>query len=179
MIVAGIHRAVVLAVFAAGDDQQHPLVGGEPHRAATRQAPRVLERQMLPAVRTEEITHGLPDSRSAHGDFRVRFSLGCPARACAQRGQRRTADLIPDGLRVSTWLTFHRQCHPDGWGAPHPAGPHEPQSRQNRSVPLAESLPSFRCRVSSRTGPTGVLGGRKAAARRGLGMPQREPHRLA
>jgi hypothetical protein len=38
----------------------------------------------------------------------VRLSPVCSARANALRGQRRTADLIPDWLRVSTQLTFHR-----------------------------------------------------------------------
>jgi len=37
----------------------------------------------------------------------LRLSPVCSARAKALRGQRRTADLIPDWLRVSTWLTFH------------------------------------------------------------------------
>jgi hypothetical protein len=38
----------------------------------------------------------------------MRLSPVCSARANALRGQRRTADLIPDWLRVSTQLTFHR-----------------------------------------------------------------------
>jgi hypothetical protein len=38
----------------------------------------------------------------------MRLSPICSARANALRGQRRTADLIPDWLRVSTQLTFHR-----------------------------------------------------------------------
>jgi hypothetical protein len=38
----------------------------------------------------------------------MRLSPVCSARANALRGQRRTADPIPDWLRVSTWLTFHR-----------------------------------------------------------------------
>jgi hypothetical protein len=38
----------------------------------------------------------------------MRLSPICSARANALRGQRRTADLIPDWLRVSTRLTFHR-----------------------------------------------------------------------
>src|ERR1700757_617857 len=37
----------------------------------------------------------------------MRLSPVCSARANALRGQRRTADLIPDWLRVSTSLTFH------------------------------------------------------------------------
>ena len=37
----------------------------------------------------------------------MRLSPVCSARANALRGQQRTADLIPDWLRVSTQLTFH------------------------------------------------------------------------
>ena len=37
----------------------------------------------------------------------MRLSPVCSARANALRGQRRTADPIPDWLRVSTRLTFH------------------------------------------------------------------------
>jgi len=37
----------------------------------------------------------------------MRLSLICSARATALRGQRRTADHIPDWLRVPTNLTFH------------------------------------------------------------------------
>jgi hypothetical protein len=37
----------------------------------------------------------------------MRLSPMCSARATALRGQRRTADPIPDWLRVPTWLTFH------------------------------------------------------------------------
>ena len=38
----------------------------------------------------------------------MRLSPVCSARANTLRGQRRTADPIPDWLRVPTWLTFHR-----------------------------------------------------------------------
>ena len=38
----------------------------------------------------------------------MRLTPKCPAGANALRGQRRTADPIPDWLRVSTQLTFHR-----------------------------------------------------------------------
>jgi hypothetical protein len=37
----------------------------------------------------------------------MRLSPVCSARATALRGQRRTADPIPDWLRVPSWLTFH------------------------------------------------------------------------
>jgi hypothetical protein len=38
----------------------------------------------------------------------LRLSPACTARAAAQRGQRRTADLIPDWLTFPTELTLHR-----------------------------------------------------------------------
>jgi hypothetical protein len=38
----------------------------------------------------------------------LQFSPACTARANAQRGQRRTADLIPDWLTVPTAQTLHR-----------------------------------------------------------------------
>jgi hypothetical protein len=38
----------------------------------------------------------------------MRLSPVCSARANSLRGQQRTADPIPDWLRVPTWLTFHR-----------------------------------------------------------------------
>jgi hypothetical protein len=50
--------------------------------------------------------------RGASGTFTVitdlRLSPACTARATAQRGQRRTADLIPDWLTFPTASTLHR-----------------------------------------------------------------------
>ena len=37
----------------------------------------------------------------------MRLSPVCSARATALQGQRRTADPVPDWLRVPTWMTFH------------------------------------------------------------------------
>jgi len=67
MMLAGVDRAAVLAVFARGDHQQRHVVQGEPQRAAARQTHRVLERQEQPAVGTKEVTHGaLPFERRVH-----------------------------------------------------------------------------------------------------------------
>jgi len=54
----------------------------------------------------------------------IRLSPVCSARANALRGQRRTADPIPNGLRVSTQLTLHpagaivKTCGSDLWVRP-------------------------------------------------------------
>jgi hypothetical protein len=54
----------------------------------------------------------------------MRLSPVCSARANALRGQRRTADPIPDWLRVSTYLTVHpagaivKTCGSDLWVPP-------------------------------------------------------------
>jgi hypothetical protein len=54
----------------------------------------------------------------------IRLSPVCSARANALRGQRRTADPIPNGLRVSTQLTLHpagaivKTCGSELWVRP-------------------------------------------------------------
>jgi hypothetical protein len=63
--LTGVDRAAVLAVYAAGDDQQRPMVEGVSQLAAARQAQRVLERQVLTSVGADEITHRQPSFRAA------------------------------------------------------------------------------------------------------------------
>lgn len=53
-----------------------------------------------------------------HGDPGKRLSPECSARATAQRGQRRTADLIPNWLRIPTDLTLHPRTPPHVRGRP-------------------------------------------------------------
>jgi hypothetical protein len=56
-----------------------------------------------------------------HGDPDNRFSPVCSARAHALRGQRRTADPIPNWLSFSTYLAVHpggtivKTCGSDRW----------------------------------------------------------------
>jgi hypothetical protein len=79
-----------------------------------------------------------------------RWSPDCSARATAQRGQRRTADLIPDWLRFSTSLTLR----------PAAAARHAPRSRDVSSLSRCRNADHRQRRVKSRM--------RRAAARRSV-----------
>ena len=69
-----------------------------------------------------------------------RWSPDCSARATAQRGQRRTADLIPDWLRFSTSLTLR----------PAAAARHAPRSRDVSSLSRCRNADHRQRRVKSR-----------------------------
>jgi hypothetical protein len=78
------------------------------HRRSGQSCPS--QRSAEPTVKTG--ASGPADSAGAGGAIKVipdvRLSPACSARATAQRGQRRAADLIPDWLTFSTTLTLHR-----------------------------------------------------------------------
>jgi len=82
LIPAGVDRAAVLTIRAGRDDQQRPLVEGEPERPTTRQTYRILERQMLPTVRTGEITHGAVPFDHGH----IYHDMDCVSRRVGVEG---------------------------------------------------------------------------------------------
>src|ERR1700694_3110767 len=123
LILTGVDRAAMLAVFARGDHQQRHVVEGEPQRAATRQAHRVLERQALPAVGTGEITHAALPFRTA------------------PRPPRRRSRFAPIGAddatrqRDVTWSRKHSSA------AGRPGRPTSRQCRPVRVRPVAGHVP--------------------------------------
>ncbi len=65
LVLARVDRAGVLRVLAGFDDQQRHVVEGEADPTTARQADRILEGQVLAAVRADEITHAALRPRTA------------------------------------------------------------------------------------------------------------------